>query len=104
LLLKRLADLVDRIVALAQRDDLVMGTALLGLFTPARSSGGEELRQVATAKGVAQHPESARRIAEAPCDLTRGQPLRVEGAQSLILALTPTVAGLAKKRRQSMVR
>ncbi len=44
LLLERLADLVDRIVALAQGYDLVMGAALLGLVVPAGSRGSEELR------------------------------------------------------------
>ena len=87
LLLERLADLVDRVVALAQRDDLVMGAALFGLLAPARSCGGEELRQIAAAKVVTQHAERARRVAEATCDLRRGQPIHVESAQSLVLAL-----------------
>ena len=87
LLLERLADLVDRVVALAQRDDLVMGAALLGLLVPARSCGGEELRQIAAAKVVTQHAEGARRVAEPTCDLSRGEPLHVESAQSLVLAL-----------------
>jgi len=53
LLLERLADLVDRIVALAQGYDLVTRAALLGLLAPARSGGSEELRQVAAAKRMA---------------------------------------------------
>ncbi len=64
LFLECLADLVDRIVALAQGYDLVVGAALLGLLAPARSRGGEELRQGAVAKRMAQHPEGTGRIAE----------------------------------------
>src|SRR5437588_182796 len=54
LLLERPADLVDRVVALAQRDDLLMSAALLGLLARTRMRGGEELRQGAAAKIVAQ--------------------------------------------------
>src|SRR6266480_2632989 len=50
LLLEPLADLVDRVVALAQRHDLLMGAALLGLLAPARMRGGEQLRQLPAAK------------------------------------------------------
>jgi len=42
---------------------------------------------LAAAKGVAQHTECARRVAEALCRLRRRQFLHEEGAQSLILAL-----------------
>jgi hypothetical protein len=42
-----------------------MGAALLGLLAPARSRGGEKLRQFAAVKRMAQHPEGASRIAEA---------------------------------------
>jgi hypothetical protein len=66
LLLERLTDLVDRIVALAQRHDLLHGTALLGLSTRTGSPRCEELRQLPMAKAVAQHSEGSRRIAEAP--------------------------------------
>ena len=39
------------------------------------------------AKGVAQHAEGARGIAEAPRHLGRRPSLEVEGAQGLVLAL-----------------
>ena len=65
LLLERLTDLVDRVVALAQRHDLLMRAALLGLFARAGASGREELRQLTVAEVVAQHAEGARRVAEA---------------------------------------
>jgi len=67
LLLERLTDLVDRIVALAQRHDLLHGPALLGLSARTSPPRCEELRQLPMAKGVAQHAEGSRRIAEAPC-------------------------------------
>jgi hypothetical protein len=96
LLLERLADLIDRIVALAQGYDLVMRAALLGLVVPARSGGSEKLRQVAAAKGVAQHPEPPGRIAEAPCHIGRRQLVHVESAQGLVLAL-PRRRGLSEE-------
>jgi hypothetical protein len=64
-----------------------MSAALLGLLARAWMRGGEEFRQLPAAKGVTQHAEGAGRIAEATRDLGRGQPLDVEGAQSLVLAL-----------------
>ncbi len=87
LLLESLADLVDRVVPLAQRHDLLVGTALLGLLAGPGASGCEEFRQFPAAKGVAQHAECARRVAEALCRLCRRQFLHEEGAQGLVLAL-----------------
>ncbi len=87
LLLERPTDLVDRIVALAQRDDLLVSAALLGLRARARMRGGEEFRKVAVPEGMAQHAEGAGRIAETACDLGRGQLLQVKSAQGLVLAL-----------------
>ncbi len=86
LLAERLADLVDRIVTLAQRHDVLVHAALLGLGAGPRPRAGEELRELA-AKGVAQHAEGSGRIAEAACDLGRGQLFEEEGAQGLVLAL-----------------
>ena len=88
LLLERLTDLVDRVVTFAQRHDLLLSAALLGLCARAWMRGSEEFRQSPAPKGVAQHTEGTWRIAEATCDLGRGQLLQVEGAQSLVLALT----------------
>ena len=45
LLLESLADLVDRVVPLAQRDDLLVGTALLGLLAGPSDAGCEEFRK-----------------------------------------------------------
>src|SRR3974390_1874816 len=87
LLLESLADLVDRVIPLAQRHDLLVGTALLGLLARPGASGCEEFWQLAAATRVAQHTECARRVAEALCRLRRRQFLHEEGAQSLILAL-----------------
>jgi len=58
LLLERLTDLIDRIVALAQGYGLLMGATFLGLLAWTRSRGRKEFRQVALAKRVAQLPES----------------------------------------------
>ena len=65
LFLERLADLIDRVVALAQGHDLAMRAALLGLLASTRSGRREEFRQRAAAKIMAQHPEGPGRIAEA---------------------------------------
>jgi hypothetical protein len=54
LLLDRLPDFVDRIIALAQGYDLLMGAVFLRLLTWSRSRGSKEFRQVTLAKGVAQ--------------------------------------------------
>src|SRR5262249_26781384 len=78
-----------------------MRAALLGLLAPARPRGSEELRQVAVAKGVAQHPEGARRVAEAPRHFGRRQLIHVEGAQGLVLAL-PRRRGLGEEAPQSV--
>jgi len=86
LLLERLADLVDRVVALAQRHDLLVGAALLGLFARPGASGCEEF-QVPAAKGVAQHAECARRVAETLRRFRRSHFLHEKGAQGLVLAL-----------------
>src|SRR5437879_253005 len=67
LILQRLTDLVDRVVALAQRHDLLMGAVLPGLFAPTGVPRCEEVRQLTAAKGVAQHAERPRRVAEASC-------------------------------------
>ena len=69
MLLECLTDLIDRVVALAQRHDLFMGAALPGLFAPTGVPGCEEVRQLTVAKAVAQHPERPRRVAEASCRL-----------------------------------
>jgi hypothetical protein len=87
LLLESPADLVDRVIPLAQRHDLLVGTALLGLLAGPGANSREELRQFPAAKGVAQHAECARRVAEALRRLCRRQFLHKEGAQGLILAL-----------------
>ena len=88
LLLERLADLIDRIVALAQRHDLLEGAALFGLLARAWMRGGEELRQLSAAEGVAQNAEGARRVAEAPGRFGRSHPFDEEGSHGLVLALS----------------
>src|SRR5215467_6837220 len=87
LLLKRLTDLIDRVVVLAQRNDLLVCGALLGLVGGARFPRGEEFRKFVAAEGMTEHAERAWRIAEALGDLEGGEPFEVESAQSLVLAL-----------------
>ena len=60
LLLEGLADLIDRIVAFAQRYDLLAGAALVGRLLRAGSADCEQLRQVSVAERMAQHAEGAR--------------------------------------------
>ena len=76
LLLERLTDLIDRVVALAQRNDLLVCGALLGLVGGARYPRGEEFRKFVAAEGMTEHAERAWRIAEALGDLEGGSPSR----------------------------
>src|SRR5271165_4892747 len=87
LLLERPTDVVDRVVALAQGNDLLLGSALLRLIARPRPRRGEELRQVAAAEPMTQHPERARRIAEALGGLGRREPFEVERPQGFVLTL-----------------
>src|SRR6266550_449220 len=87
LFLESPADLVDRVVPLAQRHDLLVGAAFPGLLAGTSAGNCEEFRQFPAAKGVAEHAKCARRVAEALCRLRRRQFLHEKGAQSLILAL-----------------
>jgi len=48
---------------------------------------GEEVRQLPSAEGMAEHPEGARRIAEATRRLSRGEPLHEVSPQGFVLAL-----------------
>jgi hypothetical protein len=64
-----------------------MGAALAGLFAPTDVSGCEEVRQLTVAKGVAQHAERPRRVAEASCRLGGRHFFQEVGPQGLILAL-----------------
>jgi hypothetical protein len=87
LVLERLADFVDGVVALAQRHDLFLSAALVGLSARPGLGGGEEGRQLIATKGVTEHAKGAGRVAEAASDLGRGELLDEIGAQGLVLAL-----------------
>jgi hypothetical protein len=65
LLLERLTDLIDRIIAFAQRDDLLVGAGLLRLGLGTGACGGEEFGQLIAAKGMTEHAEGAWGVAEA---------------------------------------
>ena len=64
LLPERPTDVVDRVVALAQRHDLLAGEVLFGLLARPRSRHGEEIRQYTAAKVVAEHTECGWRISK----------------------------------------
>src|SRR5215475_11811901 len=87
LLFERLTDLVDRVVALAQRHDLLVGEALPGLPARARMRVDEELGQLAATEGMAHDAEGARRITKASGGFRRTYSVDEEGPQGLILAL-----------------
>ena len=80
MVLERLADFVDGVVALAQRHDLFLRAALAGLGARPRPRGGEEGRQLIAAKGMAEHAKGARRVPEAASDLGSGALLDEIGA------------------------
>ena len=86
-LLERLADLVDRVIGLAQLDDEVVGGGLLGLMARTRTGGDEELRLGVVAEVVTQDLERAGRVAKGTGDLGGGNVLDEVSAQGLVLAL-----------------
>ena len=63
---------------------------------------GEEVRQLPSAEGMAEHPEGARRIAEATRRLSRGEPLHEVSPQGFVLACRG-VAGSAKNCREGLL-
>ena len=87
LLLEGRTDVVDRVVALAQCNDLLADAALLGLRPRSRSCGGEKLWQLTVAKGVAEHAKGTWFVAEPARRRGRRQALEEECSQSLVLAL-----------------
>jgi hypothetical protein len=89
-------DLVNRVVALSEGDDLDLGAALVGLAAGTRPGRCEEFGEFAAAEGMAQHAESAGRIAEAPGDLGGGLLVEEVSAQGFVLAL-PGGRGLGEE-------
>ena len=96
LLLERTADVVDRVVALAQGDDLRPAAALVGLRLGALAGGGEEVGQAAVSELVAEDMEGAGRVAEAAGGFGGRQLVDEEGAQGFVLALAGR-AGLGEE-------
>jgi hypothetical protein len=72
----------------AQRDDLLLGAALLRRSLWTGACHGEEFRQLIAAKGVTEDAEGAWGIAKAAGNLGQGQLVQEISAQSLILTLT----------------
>ena len=95
-LLERGTDLVDRVVALSEGDDLSLGPALVGLAAGTWPRCCEEFGELTAAEGMAQHPESAGRIAEASGDLNGRLLVEEVGAQGFVLAL-PGGRGLGEE-------
>src|SRR5262249_22973291 len=62
--LERSADVVDGVVALAQRNHLVADFALLGMLARSRAPHGKELCQLTTTKLVTKHAKCRRGVAE----------------------------------------
>src|SRR5439155_3621502 len=85
--LERIADLVDRVVTLAELDN---GGACRGLFrlrSGARLGRHEELRMAIAAKVVTHDLERSRRVAKGASDLRGSTVLDEEGAKCLVLPL-----------------
>ena len=96
-LLQRLADLVDRVVPLAQGDDGLARGGLLGLGAGPGPWGGEEDGRGLAPEVMAQHMEGARRVPEGPGHLGDGSLVDVVRAQGLVLALLGRV-GMQEER------
>jgi hypothetical protein len=87
LLLEGRADVVDGVVALAERDDQRVGGRLLGLGAgPARGDGEKGWGGVAT-KLMAHHPKGPGRVAEGPGHLVRGARLEEIRSERFVGAL-----------------
>jgi hypothetical protein len=86
-LLERVADLVDRVIGLAQLDDEIVGGGLLGLMARAGTGGDEELRLGVVAEVVTQNLERAGGVAKGASDLGGRDVFDEVSAQGLVLAL-----------------
>ena len=96
LLLERTADVVDRVVALAQGNDLGPAAALVGLRLGALAGGGEEVGQAAVSELVTEDMDGTGRVAEAAGDFGGRQLVDEEGAQGFVLTLAGR-AGLGEE-------
>jgi hypothetical protein len=86
-LLQRRADLIDRVVPLAQGDDGVAGGGLLGLGARPTPRGGEEDGRRLAPEVMAHDMEGPPRVAEGPGHLGDRPLVDVVRAQGLVLAL-----------------
>src|SRR5437773_3848042 len=86
-LFEGLADLIHRMVLLAQSDYQVVRLGLVRLGARTVTGRREELRMGLTTELVAQHAEGSRGVAESAGDLVGGAVLNEEGAQGFVLAL-----------------
>ena len=90
-----IVDVVDRQVLLAQGDNQRPGGILLGLDLRPGSGLGEEVA-APMAEDMAQDPERARGVAEAPGGIGGRHPLRKVRAQGLVLPV-PGLLGLEEE-------
>jgi hypothetical protein len=74
-------------ILFAQGNDERPGGVGPGLSFGARLALAEEIKGL-TAKLATEHPKGAGAVAEAPCNLLRGQVFHEEGAQRLVLTLS----------------
>jgi hypothetical protein len=86
-LLEGLADLIDRVVLLAELDDEVAGGRFLGLGPRAPAGGGKEDRLGLAAEVVTQDVKGVNGVAEGAGGLFGWAPVDQEGAEGLVLAV-----------------
>jgi hypothetical protein len=95
LVMKDLADIVDREVLLAQGDDPKAEAVFIGCAARTFGGGEEERPLGIVAELVDEDPEAARGVAKAGGGFGGGESLDSEGAEGFILALSG-VGGLKK--------
>src|SRR5215813_5509792 len=81
------ANVVDGVVALPERHDLVADFALLGLLARAGPPHGKEVWELTSTELVTQHAERRCCVAEPARHLCGGQPFQEVGAQGFVLPL-----------------
>src|SRR5262245_10228248 len=81
------ADVVDGVVALPERHELIADLALLGLLARSGPPDGKELREPTAAEIVTQHAERGRRVAKPLRCVCGRQAFQIVGPQGLVLPL-----------------
>jgi hypothetical protein len=89
--LEMLADFVDGVIGLAERDGQVSRSRLLGLLAGAGARRGEEAGIGIAAETVTEDLEGSGGVAEIASDLSGGAALDEESAEGFVLALSGEV-------------